>query len=120
MSYDFEAIKLNGFVFSNTGLLFGNADLLSNRVHAFEIRQEQAAAASFFNDDAVNFWIEFVFRRDLFSRFQDINLVNKIFQLFRLDRREAAVEVMGGKRLFIRTKSIGIPLFWMALCRKRM
>ena len=95
MSYDFEAIKLNGFVFSNTGLLFGNADLLSNRVHAFEIRQEQAAAASFFNDDAVNFWIEFVFRRDLFSRFQDINLVNKIFQLFRLDRREARVSRAG-------------------------
>ena len=112
MSYDFKAIQLNGFVFRNTGLLFSNTDLLSNRVHTFKIRQQQSASAAFFNNDAVNLRIKFCFRRDLFSRFQDINLVDKVFEFFRLYRRKARITRAGGYTVSDNFKG-NIGLCWL-------
>lgn len=63
-----EAIELNTFMRRDVRFLFGDRNLLLNRVNTFKIRQKKTSARAVLHNHTVFFNVQLGFRIDLFSR----------------------------------------------------
>ena len=77
MAHDFKAFELGIFTFVDAAFFARDFDLLVDRVYRFNVRQKQAAPVSFHHDDAVAFYVERFFRRNLFRARKDVDAVDE-------------------------------------------
>ena len=92
MPYDLKTVHTHSvFIKVQSCFLLCYCYLLFHGVNAFKIRKKQSALKSFFNYDAVAFYIQLIRRIYGFLRTQDINIDLQAFKLFGPDGIESRI-----------------------------